>query len=116
MMGGCFANISATDGSTTLADLKVTGYSAPVWDDDEEDYVGGCRGSFNVQFLTTNGAMAKSYFWVDNGEVTPGWYANTSGSKTIVGGATSVEIPAGKGLWIVSRGMTLTIPAPEHTK
>ena len=48
MAAGSFASVSASNGSCTLADFTVSGYEAPVWDDDEEDYVGGCPGSFVV--------------------------------------------------------------------
>ena len=103
---------NATPIDLTLAKLTVSGYSAPVWDEDEEDYVGGCPGSFVVQFLTSSGTTESTYYWVDNGEVAPGWYVSRSGAA-IEGGAATVEIPAGKGLWIQGRGYTLRIPAPE---
>ena len=111
MAAGSFATVSANDGSLTLADFSVSGYDAPEWNDEDEEWTGGCDGTFVVQFLTTSGTVASKYAWYDNGEVTPGWY-NSNGSE-IAGGATSVALPAGKGMWITGRGMTLNIPAPE---
>lgn len=109
---GASAVGNATPINLTLGSLTVTGYSAPVWDEDEEDYVGGCAaGKFSVQFLTTSGTVDANYYWIDNGEIGPGWF-NTDKSA-IDGGATSVSIPAGKGLWVQGRGMYLNIPAPE---
>ena len=102
---------NATPVNLNLGKLTVSGYSAPVWDEDDEEYTGGCNGTFVVQFLTSSGTTDTSYRWYDNGEVAVGWY-NRNGTA-IEGGASSVEIPAGKGLWVQGRGMTLTIPAPE---
>ena len=42
MASGSFMSVSGVNGACTLADFSVQGYEAPVWDDDEEDYVGGC--------------------------------------------------------------------------
>ena len=109
---GASAVGNATPVNLTLGKLTVTGYAAPVWDDDEEDYVGGCPGSFVVQFLTSSGTTEATYYWVDNGEKGPGWFASKGGAA-IDGGATSVALPAGKGMWIQGRGMYLNIPAPE---
>ena len=110
---GATAIGNSTPINHTLAKLTVSGYSAPVWNEDDEEYTGGCPGGrFNVQFLTTSGTTEASYYWIDNGEVAPGWYSSSS-AKPIEGGAASVEIPAGKGMWIVGRGLTLSIPAPE---
>ena len=107
MAAGSFASVSAANGSCTLADFTVSGYEAPVWDDDEEDYVGGCpSGRFVVQFLTGSGSVESKYTWIDNGEIGPGWF-NTDNSA-IPGGATSVSIPAGQAMWIVGRGYKLT--------
>ena len=113
MASGSFMSVSGVNGACTLADFSVQGYEAPVWDDDEEDYVGGCPcGRFVVQFLTSSGTTEATYYWIDNGEKGPGWFASAGGTA-IDGGATSVSIPAGKGLWIVGKGYTLNIPAPE---
>ena len=109
---GASAVGNATPINQTLAKLTVTGYSAPVWDDDEEDYVGGCPGSFVLQFLTSSGTTESTYYWVDNGEVGPGWFSSKGGAA-IDGGTSTVALPAGKGMWIQGRGMTLNIPAPE---
>lgn len=35
MMAGTFAAVSASDGSYTLGDLSVSGYEAPIYDEDE---------------------------------------------------------------------------------
>ena len=97
----------------TLAQLTVSGYTAPVWDEEEGEYVDGCSGGdFILRFLNNDGSVAGAYYWIDDGETTPGWYAN-AGGKAITGGAASVEIPAGKGMWVNGKGMTLNIPAPE---
>ena len=112
MAASSFATVSVGNGSCSLADLSVTGYDAPVWDDDEEDYVGGCPGSFVLQFLTSSGTTESTYYWVDNGEVGPGWFSSKGGAA-IDGGTSTVALPAGKGMWIQGRGMTLNIPAPE---
>lgn len=111
MSAGSFASVSASNGSCTLADFTVSGYDAPEWNEEDEEYTGGCNGTFVVRFLTASGTTESSYRWYDNGEVSPGWY-NNNGSA-ISGGATTVSIPAGKGLWVQGRGMTVTIPAPE---
>ena len=95
-----------------LSQLTVTGYSAPVWMEEDEYFEGGCQGNdFIIQFLNNDGSIAAKYYWLDNGELTPGWYA-TMGGGAIEGGAASVNIPAGKGAWIIGTGKTLNIPAP----
>ena len=97
----------------TLADLTVTGYAAAVWNTEDEEYNGGCiGGQFVLQFLNPNGSVAAAYCWIDNGEVPAGWYAD-EGAAAIEGGAASVKIPAGKGMWVIGTGKTLNIPAPE---
>ena len=74
---------------------------------------GGCAGGeFVLNFLTSSGTYAARYYWIDDGETGPGWYANAGGSP-ISGGATSVEFNAGQGVWVLGRGMYLNIPAPE---
>ena len=96
-----------------LSSLTVTGYEPPVWMEEDEYFEGGCQGTdFIVQFLNNNGSVADSYYWIDNGEVSAGWYAKGDATE-IVGGATSVTIPAGKGAWVIGTGKTLNIPAPE---
>jgi hypothetical protein len=102
---------NSTPLNLTLGQLAVTGYTAPSWNEEDEEFVDGCAGEFNVQFLTTSGTTAATYCWYDNGEMPAGWY-NSDGSA-IEGGAASVAIPAGQGLWIQGRGYTIRIPAPE---
>ena len=106
MMAGSFSTVTANDGSLTLADFTVSGYDAPVWNEDDEEYEGGCDGNFVVQFLSASGTAEARYAWYDNGEVTPGWY-NSNGSA-ISGGASSVSIAPGQAMWIQGRGMKLT--------
>ena len=78
---------NATPVDLTLGKLTVTGYDAPTWDDEEEEWVDSCAGDFVVQFLTTSGTVDAKYAWYDNGEKTVGWY-NTNG-YAIEGGANS---------------------------
>lgn len=111
MASGSFATVTANDGSLTLADFTVSGYDAPEWNEEDEEWTGGCDGTFVVQFLSSSGTVESKYAWFDNGEIAKGWY-NSNGSA-ISGGATTVAISAGKGMWITGRGMTLNIPAPE---
>lgn len=98
----------------TLGKLTVTGYNEPeLIDPDEGAWEGGCAGGeFVLNFLTSSGTYAARYYWIDDGETGPGWYANAGGSP-IPGGATSVEFNAGQGVWVLGRGMYLNIPAPE---
>lgn len=97
----------------TLAKLTVDGYAAAEWNEDDEEWAGGCAGGdFQLQFLNNNGTVEARYFWIDDGETPAGWYS-TRGGAAIEGGAASVEIPAGKGAWIIGSGLTLNIPAPE---
>ena len=92
----------------TLAKLTVTGYDAPELNEDDE-YEGGCSlGDFILQFLNSNGSVAARYYWIDDGETTPGWYTQTGAEVD----ATKVDVVAGKGAWIYGSGMTLNIPAP----
>lgn len=108
---GASAVGNATPVDLTLGKLTVTGYTAPNYDEEEEEWVDGCAGEFNIQFLTSSGTTETTYKWYDNGEKTPGWYDRNG--NAIEGGATSVAIPAGKGMWVTGRGYTLNIPAPE---
>ena len=96
----------------TLADLTVTGYTAPsknskgVWS-------GGCQGNkFILSKLNTSGLSEGDYHWLDTGTVGPGWFADATGTA-IEGGAEKVTIPSGKGLWTQGSGYILNIPAPE---
>jgi len=104
---------NATPVDLTLAKLTVSGYDAPEWIEEDEYFEGGCgAGDFVLQFLNANGSVAARYYWIDDGETAPGWYASNT-AAAIDGGASSVNIPAGKGAWIIGTGKTLNIPAPE---
>lgn len=92
-----------------LADIVVTGYGAPEWDEEEEEFVNGCgHGEFVLNFLLNNGTAEARYYWVDDGETGPCW-CNQKGAEI---DATQVSFPAGKGAWIIGNGMTLNIPSP----
>lgn len=104
---------NATPVDLTLAKLTVSGYEDPVWNDEDECFDNGCgAGDFVLQFLNANGSVAARYYWIDDGETAPGWYA-TLAAGAIDGGATSVNIPAGKGAWIIGTGKILNVPAPK---
>jgi hypothetical protein len=110
MMAPTFLTVGSETGCT-LADLSVTGYTAPEWDDEEEEYTGGCPGGrFILNFLNSDGSNAARYYWIDNGETGPGWFFKADGTE-ISGGAASVPVPAGQGLWVLGRGMNLVIPS-----
>lgn len=112
MMAPTFLTVGSATGCT-LADLTVTGYDAPTWNDEDEEYEGGCAGGdFVLNFLNANGSYAARYYWIDDGDNAPGWYASAMGAA-ISGGAASVSLPAGKGVWVLGNGLTLNIPAPE---
>ena len=96
-----------------LSQLTVTGYDAPVWNEEEEYYENGCyAGDFVLQFLNNNGSVFARYYWIDDGDNQAGWYKNDA-AVAIDGGAESVTIAAGKGAWVIGSGKTLNIPAPE---
>ena len=95
-----------------LADLTVTGYTAPS-KNNKGKWVNGCQGGeFIASKLTIYGTEDVSYYWIDNGTIGPGWFASSSGTA-IEGGANNVTIPAGQGLWTFGSGYKLIIPAPE---
>ena len=97
----------------TLGQIWVSGYEAPEWNEDDEEYESGCiGGQFILSFLTSGGTYEARYYWIDDGELAPGWYKNALG-EPIEGGATSVSVPTGKGFWVLGKGLTLNIPAPE---
>ena len=97
MLGAQFATVGATDGSATLADLKIGGYDTY----DSETEKGGTSGSFNIQFLTASGTAETSYSWFDDDEKT-GWFDRSGNS------ADDVSLGAGKGIWVSGRGLTMT--------
>ena len=106
---------NCTPVNMTLGSLFVNGYEPSHYDEDEEDYVGGVSGGqFIVKMLGPSGRSESEYYWIDDAGkgLTGGWYADANGTA-IVGGATTVSIPAGKGLWVDGHGYTLNIPAPE---
>jgi hypothetical protein len=105
MISPTFLSVNSTDGSCTLADLKVTGYSAPVFDEEEEEWTGGCAGRFYLQFLDAYGQTSATYRWYDNGEKAAGWYTATGAA--IAGGASSVTIKAGQAVWCQGFGYKL---------
>ena len=106
MIAPTFLSVGSETGCT-LADLTVTGYDAPVWIEDDEEYDGGCSGGdFILNFLTSSGTLEARYYWIDDGDSAPGWYA-TMGGGAIPGGASSVAIPVGQAVWVLGRGMTL---------
>ncbi|MBQ8124581.1 MAG: hypothetical protein IJ173_01720 [Kiritimatiellae bacterium] len=94
----------------TLAQLTVSGYDAPTWVEEDEEFVDGCSlNDFVVNFLSNTGTPTATYYWVDDGETGPAW-CNKTGTAI---DATAINVPAGQGLWIKGSGMTLNIPAPE---
>ena len=112
MASPTFLEVSSTTGCT-LADLTVSGYTAEYYDENEEDYVGGVApNAFVLMFLSSTGVASARYYWIDDGETGPGWFKNAVGGA-ITGGASSVSVPAGKGFWVLGKGLTLNFPAPE---
>ena len=85
-----------------LSQIAVTGYD-PY---DEEEDEGGTSGSFNIQFLTSSGTTSAQYYWYDD-DVKTGWFDRAGNN------ANDVEIPAGTGVWVSGKGLTVRIPAPE---
>ena len=108
MIAPTFLNVTSSE-KCTLADLSVSGYDAPVYDETRGRWSGGTAGKFYLQFLTSAGKMEIGYKWYDNGTKT-GWYDSKGTTKV---DASQVSIPAGKGLWCQGNGLTLVIPAPE---
>ena len=98
--GGHTAIGNGTPVDLTLADLSITDYP-PVIEVAEEEYEGGVGGGqIIVRTLTAGGIYGSDqYYWIDDGETGPGWFKNAVGSP-ITGGAKSVNIDAGKGLWV----------------
>ena len=99
----------------SLNDLTVTGYSAPTYDSKSKKYKGGCVGGEFVMSKLNGSGLAipgSVYYWIDDGTVGPGWFADDVGTA-IDGGASGVKIPAGLGLWTSGSGYMVTFPAPE---
>ena len=76
MMTPTFLNVNFTN-KCTLADLSVTGYTAPVYDEKRGRWSGGTKGDFNLQFLTSQGKTEATYLWHDDG-TRLGWYDDAS--------------------------------------
>lgn len=93
----------------SLADLMVTGYTAPS-QNAKGKWVNGCQGGkFIASKLTIFGTEDVSYYWIDNGTIGPGWFASSSGAA-IDGGAESVKFDAGTGFWTFGSNYKL-VPA-----
>ena len=96
-----------------LSDLTVTGYKPPEWDSKSKKYIYGCGGGqFLASLVNTSGLSTNDFYWIDNGNITPGWYSDDVGTP-IAGGANAVIIQAGQGLWTFGSTYKLVIPAPE---
>ena len=105
---------NATPVEIALNDLTVSGYTAPK-KDSKGKWSGGCGGGqFLMNKVDESGLAIPGckYYWIDNGTIGPGWFADTVGTA-IEGGASGVKIPAGLGLWTFGTGYKLTFPAPE---
>jgi hypothetical protein len=103
-----FVNVNE-GGQWSLADLKVAGYEAP-YKNAKGKWVGGCQtGEFFVEKLTTAGTRDVAYYWLDNGTIGPGWFADEAGT-VIEGGAEKVKFDAGTGLWTAGNAYKL-VPA-----
>ena len=100
----------------TLNKLFVSGYTPSYYDENEEDYIGGVKGGdFVLRFLDPSGRSESTYYWIEQEAgkgIVAGWYADANGTA-IDGGASSIPVPAGKGMWISGKGLYLNIPAPE---
>ena len=103
-----FLNISESN-QWSLADLKVTGYTAP-YKNNKGKWVEGCQANkFIASKLTVFGTEEVSYHWLDTGTVGPGWFASSSGDA-IAGGAESVKFDAGTAFWTAGSDFKL-VPA-----
>ena len=98
MKAASFATVGATDGSATLADIKITGYD-PY---DEEEDEGGTSGDFYIQFLNASGKMTAMYEWFDD-DVKTGW---VSGGSLV--DASTVKLPAAGAIWTKGAGLSMT--------
>ena len=101
MMCPNFLSVGSETGCK-LSDLSVTGYATMS------------AGQFVLRPLTATGtAESGPYYWVDiPAQSKCGWFLNAAGTSAIPGGASSVTITAGRGLWCQGKGLTLNIPAP----
>ena len=97
MLGAQFEAVGASDGSATLADLKIGGYEAY----DEESDKGGTSGAFVIQFLTSTGTLEARYSWFDD-DVKTGWFDRDGNT------ADSVSLEAAKGVWVSGKGLSMT--------
>ena len=103
-----FLNVGESN-QWSLADLKVSGYTAPS-KNAKGKWVNGCQANeFIVSKLTTAGTAEVSYHWLDNGTTGPGWFASSSGDA-IVGGAESVKFDTGTAFWTFGSAYNL-VPA-----
>ena len=113
LLAPTFLKVSESN-TVTLADIKVTGYEPPQWTGSGKSAhnEGGCTGGkFIVQTLTTEGTTDKMYYWIEyyknaTTKVGPGWFASST-ADPIQGGEGSVELDAGKSLWIQGSGLSL---------
>ena len=106
-----FLNVGESN-KVSLADLKVTGYSAPSWDSKGKKWTGGCvGGKFLMNKIDESGLAIPGckYYWIDNGTIGPGWFADALGTD-IEGGASSVKVEAGLAFWTFGSGYKL-VPA-----
>ena len=111
MVAPTFLNANESD-KCFLSDLKVTGYTAPS-KNAKGNWINGCGGGkFILEKLTTSGTREAGYYWIDNGTIGPGWFADGNGTA-IEGGASAISITSGKGLWTQGSGYILNFPAPE---
>ena len=107
MIAPSFVSTSAT-GKFTLADLQVSGYVAPVWDEDNEEVTDGtgvAGGDFVMVVLNQQGSADARYYYIDDGNGHKGWYLKASGAEAA---DTSVEYDIGQAFWIQGKGKSLT--------
>ena len=108
MATATFLNVGDTK-NFTLADLSVKGYVLPQFDEKGKLVKGtGTKGDFCLRLLDSTGDYEAQYYWVDyQKDVTAGWFLDKLGTSPISGGAASVTIKAGRGLWITGKGFKL---------
>ena len=98
MKAASFETVGATDGSATLADIKIGGYDAY----DEETDEGGTTADFSIQFLNSSGKMTAVYEWVDD-DIRTGW---VTGGNLV--DASTIKLPAGGAVWTRGAGLSMT--------